>query len=334
MPRLASPPNLFVVTALVVLCGCGGAPANEATGSAPVTDDAAAFPLTVDNCGEQVTFPAAPEAILTIGTSAVWNIYAAGGGDRIVARSGEFGAPLGSEELTSFFADTPVVDPSDPTAEAITATGADLVIGYGLFNTTDEALADLGVENLENLGDCGHDGVQQPPPVTAETMLADIERLGQVLGTADAATQTVETLRAELTEWEERRPVETADAAILYHFAGELGTHGGRNFSADILQRAGLLNVFADQDDLYLNPSRESIIDSDPDYIVVHYGVEGESFEQALDALLAEPGIADLRAIVEGSIIGLPYDALTSTPGALDGVRLLIEGRAELEQAN
>lgn len=86
--------------------------------------------------------------------------------------------------------------------------------------------------------------------------------------------------------------------------------------------------MFADEPGLYIDPSIESVIDSDPDYIVVNYGVEGESFEEARDAFLAEPGVADMRAVKEGKIIGVSQEGLMFHAGAIDGARTLIEGRA------
>lgn len=316
--------GLALVAGLLLAAGCG-----SGTQGAQTTDSPAAsgFPVTVDNCGVPMTFQAPPTSVLTVGTSAVWNLSAAGAADRLIARSGEFGADLGTPELTAALSAIPVVDPADPTAETIVGTGAELVLGYGLFNTSKEALAELGVTLLDNLGDCGHDAGDRATGFTVDTVIADIERLGQVFGTSEVAAASVAEIEADLAALNARRPAEPATAVIVYYFAGQLGSHGGTNISTDILARANLTSVFADEPSLYLNPSLETIIDADPDYLVIHYGVEGETFEQARDAVLAEPGFADLRAAQAGAVIGVAYDGLTSTPGAVDGIRALLDGR-------
>lgn len=338
-PRLL----LSTVAAMALtLAGCSGTPgAGPTTGpasgattpasSTPAsTPSAPAFPVTVDNCGTDVTFDAAPTSVFTIGTTALWNLHAAGAGDRVIARAGEFGADLNNAELTKFYADVPIIDPSDPATEAIVGAGPEIVVGYGLFNASKEALAEAGIASVENSDECGggHGGGGGSGAVTVDMILADIERYGKVFGTSAQAEATVARLQTELDELAAQRPTEQATALIAYYFLGSFGSHGGTNVSNDILDRAGLTNVFADEPGLYIDPSIESVIDSDPDYIVVNYGVEGESFEEARDAFLAEPGVADMRAVKEGKIIGVSQEGLMFHAGAIDGARTLIEGRA------
>ena len=68
--------------------GAGGAPGSRAAGRA-------GGPLTLDDCGFEVTFDAAPERVVTIKSSTTEMLLALGLGDRIVA---------------SAFADGPVPD--------------------------------------------------------------------------------------------------------------------------------------------------------------------------------------------------------------------------------
>ena len=315
------------LAALALLAGCAGSP-----GADPGADDqrdASAYPVTVDNCGEEITIDAAPTAVFTVGTTALWNLHAAGAGDRVVARSGEFGSDLNNDQLTAFYADVPIIDPSDPTTEAIISTGTDLVIGYGLFNASAEALAEAGIGVLDNSDECGggHGGGGAADGVTVDMILADIERFGAVFDTHEKADAAVAQMRSELEALAAQRPDDEATALIAYYFLGSFGSHGGTNVSGDVLHRAGLVNVFADEPGLFIDPSLEAVSDSDPDYVIVNYGIEGESYEEARDAFLAEPGVSDLRAVQEGRIIGVPNQQLTFTAGAIDGIRTLIEGR-------
>jgi iron complex transport system substrate-binding protein len=275
-----------------------------------------------------VTLDAAPQKVMTIGVAAVLQLDAAGAGDRIVARAGEFDAGLGEPELDSRYADVTIVDPSDPTAEAIVATGVDLVAGYGFYNVDPTALGDAGITSLTNLPDCGHDaGETAPTPVTLDLVASDIERWGQVFDTSETANAAAEKLRTEAAELETRRPAETETAALLYYFGGALGSHGATNLTNDLMERAGLTNVYGDQDLLYLDPSRESVIDADPDWIIVNYGVEGDTFEETLAKITAEPGFDQLRAIRENRVIGLSNNQSIATTGSVDGLRTLLDAR-------
>lgn len=318
---------VIVLAALTLLAGCASTP-----GTDPGPDDqqdASAYPVTVDNCGEEVTIEAAPSAVFTVGTTALWNLQAAGAGDRVIARSGEFDAGLNNDDLTEFYADVPIIDPSDPTTEAIVSSGTDFVIGYGLFNANEDTLAEAGIGALINSDECagGHVGGGSAGAVTVDQILADIERFGTVFDTQDQADATVADLQTQLDELAAQRPDEEATALIAYYFLGAFGSHGGTNVSNDILNRAGLTNVFADEPGLFIDPTLEAVIDTDPDYILINYGIEGETFEQARDAFLAEPGVSDLRAVQEGRIIGVPNQQLSFTAAAIDGIRTLIDGR-------
>ena len=66
--------------------GCG-----TTASRAPASDG---YPLTVADCGRDVTIGSAPRRVLTIGTAAVELLDAAGASDRIVARTKKFGASL------------------------------------------------------------------------------------------------------------------------------------------------------------------------------------------------------------------------------------------------
>ena len=82
--------------------------------------------LTVADCGRDVTIGSAPRRVLTIGTAAVELLDAAGASDRIVARTGEFGASLPAD-LKNPPSDGLIIDPSDLTTEEIIAAEPDLI---------------------------------------------------------------------------------------------------------------------------------------------------------------------------------------------------------------
>lgn len=321
----------------VLLTGCsaatGAAPAADppagVTSAGPPTPSAAgAFPVTVPNCDTDVTIATDPQRVMTVGTNAVWLLDAAGAGDRIIARSGEFGAELGTPELDAGYADVPIVDPSDPSTEAIVGTGADTVVGYGLFNASSAALP--GITSLVNLAECGHDGATGTPPrITVGTVLDDITRLGEAFGTPGPAAATVSELQAELGELAGQVPADGATTVVLYYFGGELGTHGGRNVTDDIINRAGLRNIFADEPQMFLTPNVETILEADPDYVIALYGVNGETQDELVGQLRQQPGLADLPALQHPDrIIPMPYNSLAASPGAVDGVRRLIAARS------
>ena len=85
-PSLRTLAAAAATTLGLTLTGCGA----TTTG----TPASAGYPLTVADCGRDVTIDSAPQRVLTIGTAAVELLDTADASDRIVARTREFGAPL------------------------------------------------------------------------------------------------------------------------------------------------------------------------------------------------------------------------------------------------
>lgn len=305
------------------LAACGSGP--ETGGSAEADSR---YPLTVQNCGEDVTIEAEPEAVLTIGHSAVALLDAAGAADRIVARSGEFEAPL-PEGLQNPPDDIEVIDQADPAAETIIGAGADIVVGYGLFTAAPEALEAAGIPNLVVAGECNHDAAVVEA-IGFDAVFADIERYGEVFGTQDAAAASIEGFQAELAGLEAQAPAETRTAASVYYWSpsSSMSAHGGLSMADDLLERASLENVYAAEQSAYFEASFETLLDADPQVIVLSYGGYGESFEDAKAKLLAEPGASDLQAVRQDLIIGVSATDVNPDQGALRGLARLIEGAA------
>ncbi|MCI2266790.1 ABC transporter substrate-binding protein [Sediminivirga luteola] len=322
--RLVAPAGAL----LLGLAGC--APGAEADSA----DAGQGFPRTVENCGREIVLESEPENVLTIGSSALNYLAAAGAGDRIVARSGEFyveepdwasEAVAGAENIT----------PEDPGTEQVLGTGADLVVHSGLFATTYEDLQGAGVPSLVTAGDCLHAGADiGEPPVDFSTINQQILEYGDLFGTQEAAAANVEANEAVLDE----ATAQAADlpertAAALYYFGdgAPLSAYGGIGIINTQFEITNLSNVFATEETDFFDVSRESVLDADPDVLVVVYGFSGEDFEEASERLLAEPGFEELTAAREGALVGMRSDSTVNNPEAFAGLASLAEQLAELD---
>lgn len=312
-----------------LLAGCGTAP--TAQPAASVSPPAAAFPMTLEDCSEQVTLTEAPTAVMTIGSDAIALLDAAGASSKIVARAGEFGAGLPAD-LDDPPTDARIIDPSDPTTEQIIGSGADVVIGYGFFKADAAALADAGITTLTVSGECGHDGGGDPEPVNFDLVLGDITRFGAIFGTSAVAEKNVAGLRDRLTAVEQARPAKQRTAAAVYYFSSSapMSGYGGLGLMQTMLTDAGLDNVYADQQKTYFEASLESLLAADPDVIVIAYGLAGDTFEQARERFLREPGVSDLRAVEAGRIVGVPGNETSASPASVTGLERLQKSVAGL----
>lgn len=311
--RLA--PGAAALTLCLAMTGCADQSRPQGSG---------AYPLQVEDCGQSITISSEPASVLTIGTAAVELLDAAGASSRITARSGEFGAPL-PDGLRTPPSDDLIINPADPTTEEILAVAPDLVLGYGLFNADAQQLKDAGITVLTVQGECGHDGTGTDAPSTSlSTVIDDVERLGRVVGTsqdADAAAAALRT-KAEAA----RRSSTGQSAAWVYYFSSEdsLSAYGGRGMSASLLTEAGLDNTYAQETDAYITVSVESLLERQPHWIVLTYGLYGESEEEARAKFLAEPGVQALTAVAQGRVVLLPASASSAGPAAVSGLEELV----------
>src|SRR5690606_7193820 len=117
---------LGVLTPLTLVAACAASPAaTPEPAVAPETQAATAdaFPITIDNCGFEVTVDAPPRRVVTIKSSTVELMLALGLGDRVVGASfldGPLPEVPGSEDID-------VIAESAPGQEAVLTLEPDLV---------------------------------------------------------------------------------------------------------------------------------------------------------------------------------------------------------------
>ncbi|MEZ5087964.1 MAG: ABC transporter substrate-binding protein [Tessaracoccus sp.] len=287
------------------------------------TNETSAFPLTVDDCGATVELEARPERILTVGTAAVELLDAAGASQYIAARTGEFGAGL-PEGLSSPPSDDLIVDPADPTTEQIITSDPDLIYGYGLFNADVEQIRDAGIPVLTVQGECGHDATTEVGERGWLSITDDIRRLGAIFGTQSAAEAAAQELEDRIVAVE--RPATGETVAWVYYFSSEdaVSAYGGTGLPATVLESTGLENVYGDQSETYLTVSTESLLEAQPDWIVLTYGLYGETEEQAKEKFLSEPGISALKAVAEDRIVLVPAGTSSPSPRTIEGLEKIV----------
>ena len=323
----AADPSIAATT--TVAATVAAAPDTTAAPSSTATMNDA-FPVTIENCGREVVFDAPPEKILTIGTVAVNLIHAAGGSELIASRSGEFGTPAAGEAGQAI-EDVPILIDEDPGLEAILGTGVDTVIGYGLFETTEDDLAASGVNSLTVTGNCGqHGGGDAADGDLFDVVLADIATYGQLFGTSDAADAAVADLTEELDAVEPLADGGTA-AAMYWFFSDDPSAYGNQAMAHAIMERLGIENVFGSEDSAYIDLSVEALLAADPDTIILVHDLTPEiDFEASVERLKSLPGAADLSAVKNDRIVGVSYVYVETDPAAVEGLNILAEEIAAL----
>ena len=301
-PFLRSAVFAGTAAALLAVTGCAATPAAAPSSAAP---EASAYPLTVDNCGTEVTFEKAPEKVLTIKSTTTEMLLALGLEDHILGRAfpdGQIPADLGGEDI-------PVVSDKVPGQEAVLDLEPDLVYAgwesnFSADGAGDRAtLGDLGVNTYVSPAACKEAG--RPDTLAFDDVFDQITEMGAVFGVSDAAGELVADQRAALDELQQ-----ADDVSALWYSSGSDTPYVGAGSGAPqmILDAVGITNIAAGVDDSWTPFNWEAVVDADPDVIVLVVSDWG-SAEKKIDVLTSNPATAKLDAVVHKRFITVPFAA-------------------------
>ncbi len=307
--RVALP---LVVTPLLALAGCAdegtpsAAPTTSAPGAASTTAPASTFPVTVDNCGTEVTFDAPPERIVTIKSSTAELVAALGAADRLVGTAFSDGPP--PADLAPALADVPVISEKVPGQEALLALEPDLVYGGWESNFSADGvgerdvLAGYDIATYVSPSACKEPGYQ-PDPLTFDDVFDEVREAGAVLGEPAAAEEVVAAQQATLDAVE---PL--AGQSVVWWSSGTDTPFVGAGIGAPqmMLEAAGLTNVFAGVHDTWASVGWEEVVAADPDVLVLVDSVWNTA-ENKKAALAANPATAALDAVREERYVVVPF---------------------------
>ncbi|MBV9353945.1 MAG: ABC transporter substrate-binding protein [Chloroflexi bacterium] len=266
-----------------------------------------AFPLTItDDAGVATTFAAAPSRIVSLNPGLTEIVFALGAGDRLVAVDRFSNYPAEAQAIQPHLDTYP-----SPSVETIVALKPDLVLSLA---DRDDALNQLRQQGIP---------VLRLVPSTFDQTVTDINRLGDLLGApSQARTVTDDMLRrrdavvAAVADAPRPSVYEELDAGDPTRpFAA-----GPNGFYGELIDLAGGTNIFADLPGDFAQVSAESIIDRNPDVILMT-DVDLPESPQTPAMLAARPGWDAITAVQNGAIYPL-QGALVSTPGPrlIDGL--------------
>jgi len=299
-PRFAP---LLLVPALL-LTGCA---ASVAAPQTPPPDDLG-FPLTIDNCGTEVTLDAAPERVVTIKSTSTEMMLALGLGDRIVGTAFQDG-PV-PEQWAADAAGIPSLAPKMPNEESVLEVEPDLVYaGWESAFSPDAAgardeLAALGVASYVQPAACQSD--EQPAHLDFDEVFREIDEAGALFGVADTAAALVADQRAQLAGIEPASGSPTA----LWWSSGTDTPYVGAGIGAPqlLLETAGFTNIASDVESTWSPLGWEAIIAANPDVIVL-VDSDWNSAQHKMDYLAGNPATAAMTAVQQQRYLVVPFAA-------------------------
>ncbi|GAA5115117.1 ABC transporter substrate-binding protein [Alloalcanivorax gelatiniphagus] len=321
-------PPVTVAASLLLattLAACGA----EAGGTEPASTSTGSYPVTIENCGVDVTFERPPERLVLLKSSAVPFLHELGVMDRVTARAGAYPQDYYDEETLAELDDIPLLtDEMDSSGhlqisqEVVIGQEPDLVLGQ-VDNLSRETLDAVGIPLIEEPALC-ETAAGRP---AFDDVYDQLEVYGTVFGReaeADAAIaelqQDLAAIRSEVGRGSGRT------AAVLYPTVGGGTTYayGTGSMAHPQLEAAGLDNVFGDVDERVFEVTLEELLGRDPDVLVLLHS-EGEP-GPVEDALTSLPGAGELTAVRNGDVMTQLFN-FTEPPSPLviEGLERIVD---------
>jgi iron complex transport system substrate-binding protein len=265
------------------------------------------YPLTLNNCGVQITLPAALQRVVTIKSTATEMLLALGLGDRIVGVGFQDGpAP---EPWTAAAAALPVLSDKLPSQEVVLETEPDFIYGGWESNFAADGagerptLAALGIASYVSPAACRS---IKPAKLTFDDVFAQIGEMGAIFNAAPAAEALVAEQQAALAAVSP----DTRGLTALWYSSGTKAPYVGAGSGAPqmMLEALGLENIMADVDDGWVAASWEAVVDVNPDVIVL-VDATWNSAEQKKKLLAENPITSQLDAVINQRYLIVPFPA-------------------------
>lgn len=308
--------------------------------------DSTAYPLTLTNCGVEITFDAPPASTVTVGQSATEVLYRLGLADKVSGTSVWFNPVL--PEFSDINSRIERIADNDPSFESVVNKRPDLVaaqyewhVGPTGSVATREQFHELGIASYIMPADCdtkdnatGGDGTRVAA-FSTDSIYKGVHELAAIFDVQSAG----DTLVADLQTREERA-IEQAtslalpdDLSAVFWFssydlaadpivAGQLGAPGY------MMEQLGIQNVVISNEE-WPTVGWESIARANPDVIVVarmdRRRYPGDDLATKLELLQSDPVTREMDAVKNGRIVEMDAHAMSATMRSIYGLESLAQ---------
>ena len=272
---------LAILLMTMVFAACAGRtdePNDEPT--APVT--------FYDGEGHLITLHERPSTIVSIGPSNTEIIMALGFGDGIVAADDNF------------------VEGLDPAVKTLSMWGIDMehIISLNPDIIIASSMILFAGDPLTSARDLGIAVVYIPSSDSIEKVKDDIRLIARIFGEDAVGEALVADMAAEIADIE--RVVQTIETrrTVYFEISASPFTAGGDTFLNELIEIAGGINIFADQQG-WPSPSAETILERNPEVILTSTNyLESDP----VDEILGRAGWGAVAAVQNGDVFFIDTD--------------------------
>lgn len=272
----------------------------------PEPEELPSFPLTVvDDLDRKVEIKELPQRIISLAPSNTEILFALGLGDKVVGVTQYCDYPEAAKSKPR------VAGYSTPALEKVVSLEPDLILADAIHEKT--VLPALEKQGLT---------VIVMSAKSLNTVLQDITLVGQIMGKSKAAARLVDGLsdRIEAVTAKTRNLTPEERPKVLHVIWHDpIWTMGSETFIDDLIQKAGGVNIFADEFKKSRVVSMEAVVDRNPQVILVS-GM-GTTQNLIYNSIKSDPRLDRVEAIVKERIYQLDGDLVErSGPRIVEGL--------------
>ena len=304
-----------------------------------------AYPLTLENCGVELSFDKAPESTVTVGQAATEILYSLGLGDKVRGTSVWFTKVL--PEFEALNAGVERLADNDPSFESVVAKRPGLItvqyqwhVGPQGIVATRAQFSDLGIPTYTLPADCvgkdnttGSDGTRLEM-YSMDSVYRGVSELAQIFDVSDRGEAMVADLKArEAAAITKAQAMGLKDTSAVFWFSSAemdidpyVAGQGGA--PAYMMQALGIRNVVESNEE-WPTVSWETIARANPSVIVVarmdRRRFEADDVEKKLEFLRTDPVASQMEAVKHDRIVILDAHAMDPSIRNISALETLAE---------
>lgn len=316
--------------------------ASLATGQASA--ESTQYPLTLENCGRQITIPHAPKRTVAIGQSTTEILYTLGLGDKVAGTAGWLGPVLKDYEQVN--AKVKRLADYEPSFESVLATKPDLVTVQFEYFVGPEGVVgknrqfeELGIPVYTSPSDCvgkvntgAGDGVRQSV-FDMGLIYREIEELAKIYDVQDKGAEVIANLKAREAAAQKKVAAANGKLTAVFWFSSQqmetdpyvAGTNGAPGY---ILRTLGIENVIRTEEEWPL-VGWETIARANPGIIIAgkmeRRRYAADDIAVKLRFLKEDPVTSLMPAVKADHIVVMDAQSMNPTIRTIDGIEIIAD---------
>ena len=292
------------------------------------------FPLTVDSCGETLTFTSPPARAVVHDLNMTEMALALKLNDRMVGVTGITGWYKTGPEFKSDLGKIPELAPKNPSLENILAVNPDFFFAgwnYGMKvggEVTPGSLAKYNVKTLVLSESCIHVNKQRPA-ASMDLLYTDFIKLGSIFGKQAQAVAQVDQWKTRLNALKKVGD-RSGNTRVFLYDSGEDKPFTAGKFAIPtaMIEAAGGVNIMADMPTSWGTTAWETVAARNPQFLIMLDYEDGNGVTKLMQFLKNHPAMKETDAVKGNRFVALRYAELTPGPANIGAIEKIASALA------